>query len=112
MEKNSEKYTFACLSLIIKTTNETTFRFDLCLCKIKFYNINAKPKQLEGQIYKGIIDGKRGSGRPRRWSQDLTDRIHINVTGAGHCAQDRDVYRRTAKEAACQEAPQEVLYIG
>ena len=39
---------------------------------------------LERAIYEGIIEGKRGRGRPRRrWSQDITDCLNTTMTETG-----------------------------
>ena len=63
--------------------------------KWTFFSHSKRHDNLEREIYEGIIEGRRGRGRPkRRTSQDITDRMNMNVTEAGRCAQDRDAYRR------------------
>ena len=60
---------------------------------MNFFGHTKRHDRLEREIFEGIIEG-RGRGRPkRRWSQDITDRINMNGTEAGRCAQDRDAYR-------------------
>ena len=73
--------------------------------KMNFFGHTKRHDSLEREIFEGIIEGRRGRGRPkRRWSQDITDRINMNVTEAGRCAQDRDAYRRAVNDATCQGA--------
>ena len=60
---------------------------------------------LEKIICEGIIEGKRGRGRPRRrWSQDISDRLNTTVTEAGRQAQDRTAFRRAVADATCRSA--------
>ena len=52
--------------------------------KLNLFRHIKRHGSLEKEIYEGIIEGRRGRGRPkRRWSQDITDRMHMNVTEAG-----------------------------
>ena len=60
---------------------------------------------LEKEIYEGIIEGRRGRGRPkRRWSQDVTERLNTSITEAGRQAQDRVAFRRAVADATCRRA--------
>jgi len=73
--------------------------------KTNFFGHTKRHDSLERVFNEGIIEGRRGAGRPkRRWSQDITDRMNMNVTEAGRCAQDRDAYRRAVNDATCQGA--------
>ena len=72
---------------------------------MKFFGHTKRHNSLEREIYEGIIEGKRGRGRPkRRWSQDITDIMNMNITEAGRYAQDREAYRRAVIDATCQGA--------
>ena len=73
--------------------------------KMKFFGHVKRHESLEGMIYEGLIEGKRGRGRPRRrWSQDITDRLETTVSEAGRRAQDRDAFRRAVADATCRRA--------
>ena len=73
--------------------------------KMKFFGHVKRHESLERMIYEGIIEGKRGRGRPRRrWSQDITDRLETTVSEAGRRAQDRDAFRRAVADATCRHA--------
>ena len=73
--------------------------------KMKFFGHVKRHESLERMIYEGIIEGKRGRGRPRRrWSQDITDRLETTVSEAGRRAQDRDAFRRAVADATCRRA--------
>ena len=49
--------------------------------KMNFFGHTKRQDSLEREIFEGIIEGRRGRGRPkRRWSQDITDRMNMNVT--------------------------------
>ena len=57
-------------------------------------------ESLEKEIYEGIVEGKRGRGRPRRrWSQDIVERLNTSITEAGRQAQDRAAFRRAVADA-------------
>jgi hypothetical protein len=48
----------------------------------------------------GYIPGRRKKGRPkRRWVQDITDKLKMSASDAGHLAFDRAVFRRVVKGA-------------
>ena len=71
--------------------------------KMKFFGHVKRHESLERMIYEGLIEGKRGRGRPRRrWSQDITDRLETTVSEAGRRAQDRDAFRRAVADATCR----------
>ena len=73
--------------------------------KLKFFGHIKRHECLERDIYEGIVPGKRGRGRPkRRWSQDITDRLHTTVAEAGRRAQDKDAYRRAVIDATSRRA--------
>ena len=62
---------------------------------------------VEKEIYEGIIEGRRGRGRPRRrWSQDITERLNTSITEAGRQAKDRIAFRRAVADAtsSCRRA--------
>ena len=59
--------------------------------KLKFFGHIKRHECLEQDIYEGLVEGKRGIGRPkRRWSQNITERLQTSVANAGRSAQDRD----------------------
>ena len=73
--------------------------------KMKYFGHVKRHDCLEKDIYEGIIEGKRGRGRPRRrWSQDISDRLNTTVTEAGRRAQDRAAFRQAVKDATCRRA--------
>ena len=73
--------------------------------KMKYFGHVKRHDCLEKDIYEGIIEGKRGRGRPRRrWSQDISDRLNTSVTEAGRRAQDRAAFRQAVKDATCRRA--------
>ena len=91
--------------VILRKKKENWFLNSIMRQKMNFFGHTKRHDSLEREIFEGIIEGRRGRGRPkRRWSQDITDRINMNVTEAGRCAQDRDAYRRTVNDATCQGA--------
>ena len=73
--------------------------------KLKYFGHVKRHDCLERDIYEGIIEGKRGRGRPRRrWSKDISERLNTTVTEAGRRAQDRDAFRRAVRDATCRRA--------
>ena len=73
--------------------------------KMQYFGHVKRHESLEKSIYEGIIEGKRGRGRPRRrWSQDISERLNSTVTEAGRRAQDRSAYRRAVADAMCRRA--------
>ena len=73
--------------------------------KMEYFGHVKRHECLEKEIYEGIIEGKRGRGRPRRrWSQDITERLNTTITGAGRQAQDRTAFRRAVIDATCWRA--------
>ena len=61
--------------------------------KLAYFGHVKRHDSLERTIYEGIIEGRRGRGRPsRRWSQDITDHLNANVTEAERQAQDLSAY--------------------
>ena len=73
--------------------------------KMKYFGHVKRHDCLEKDIFEGIIEGKRGRGRPRRrWSQDITECLHTTVTEAGRQAQDRTAFRRAVADATCRKA--------
>ena len=73
--------------------------------KMTYFGHVKRHDSLERAIYEGIIEGKRGRGRPRRrWSQDITDRLNTTITEAGRRAQDRSAYRGAVADATCRRA--------
>ena len=73
--------------------------------KMQYFGHVKRHESLEKSIYEGIIEGKRGRGRPRRrWSQDISERLNSTVTEAGRRAQDRSAYRRAVADATCRRA--------
>ena len=73
--------------------------------RLKFFGHVKRHDCLERDIYEGIIEGKRGRGRPRRrWSQDISDRLQSTITDAGRRAQDRAAFRRAVTDATCRRA--------
>ena len=73
--------------------------------KLTYFGHVKRHNCLEREIYEGIIEGKRGRGRPkRRWSQDITDRLNTTMTEAGRQAQDRGCFRRAVTDATCRRA--------
>ena len=73
--------------------------------KMAYFGHVKRHDSLERTIYEGIIEGRRGRGRPRRrWSQDISDRLNTTVTEAGRRAQDRSAYRKAVADATCRRA--------
>ena len=73
--------------------------------KMRYFGHVKRHECLEKEIYEGIIEGKRGRGRPRRrWSQDITERLNTSITEAGRQAQDRIAFRRAVADATCRRA--------
>ena len=73
--------------------------------KLKYFGHVKRHHCLEKDIYEGIVEGRRGRGRPRRrWSQDISDRLNTTVTEAGRRAQNREAFRRAVKDATCRRA--------
>ena len=73
--------------------------------KMKYFGHIKRHDCLEKDIFEGIIEGKRGRGRPRRrWSQDITECLQTTVTEAGRQAQDRTAFRRAVADATCRTA--------
>ena len=73
--------------------------------KLAYFGHIKRHDCLEKQIFEGIVEGKRGRGRPkRRWSQDVSDRLHTTVAEAGRRALSRDAFRRTVRDATCRRA--------
>ena len=72
---------------------------------MKYFGHVKRRDCLEKNIYEGIIEGKRGRGRPRRrWSQDISDRLNTTVTEAGRRAQDRAAFRQAVRDATSRRA--------
>ena len=58
-------------------------------------------KSLERTILEGRMPNTRGRGRPRRrWSDDIRENLHTDVTKAGKMAQNRDKYKMAVMKAA------------
>ena len=58
--------------------------------KLAYFGHIKRHDCLEKQIFEGIVEGKRGRDRPkRRWSQDVSDRLHTTVAEAGRRALSR-----------------------
>ena len=73
--------------------------------KLKYFGHVKRHDCLEKDIYEGIVEGKRGRGRPRRrWSQDISERLNTTVTEAGRRANDREAFRRAVRDATCRRA--------
>ena len=73
--------------------------------KMKYFGHVKRHDCLEKDIFEGIIEGKRGRGRPRRrWSQDIMDCLNTTVTEAGRKSQDRTAFRRAVADATCRKA--------
>ena len=73
--------------------------------KMKYFGHVKRHDCLEKDIFEGIIEGKRGRGRPRRrWSQDISERLNTTVTEAGRRAQNREAFRRAVRDATCRRA--------
>ena len=73
--------------------------------KLAYFGHIKRHDCLEKQIFEGIVEGKRGRGRPkRRWSQDVSDRLHTTVAEAGRRALSRDAFRRAVRDAMCSQA--------
>ena len=89
----------------MEITQENWLQNSIVRQKLKFFGHVKRHDCLEREIYEGIIEGKRGRGRPRRrWSQDISERLHMTVTEAGRRAQDRTAYRRAVTDATCRRA--------
>ena len=74
--------------------------------KLAYFGHVKRHDSLERTIYEGIIEGRRGRGRPRRrWSQDITERLNTTVAEAGRRAQDRSAYRGAVADATCRRHP-------
>ena len=72
--------------------------------KLAYFGHIKRHDCLEKQIFEGIVEGKRGRGRPkRRWSQDVSDRLHTTVAEAGRRALSRDAFRRAAETLRAAE---------
>ena len=73
--------------------------------KLAYFGHIKRHDCLEKQIFEGIVEGKRGRGRPKRiWSQDVSDRLHTTVAEAGRRALSRDAFRRAVRDATCHAA--------
>ena len=73
--------------------------------KLKYFGHIKRHDCLEKQIFEGIVEGRRGRGRPkRRWSQDISDRLQTTVAEAGRRALSRDAFRRAVRDATCRRA--------
>ena len=71
--------------------SENWLQNDIMRRKLKYFGHVKRHECLERDIYEGIVEGRRGRGRPRRrWSQDILDRLNTTVTEAGHNVQDTD----------------------
>lgn len=68
--------------------------------KLRFFGHIKRHESLSKIIMEGIVEGKRGRGRPRRqWERDIMEMLSKTVTEAGRLAQDRDIYREAVKDA-------------
>ena len=48
---------------------------------MNFFGYTKRHDSLERKIFKGIIEGRMGRGRPKkRWSQEISERKNMNVT--------------------------------
>ena len=78
--------------------------------KLKYFGLGhiKRHECLERVIYEGIVEGKKGRGRPqKRWRQDISDRLNwlnTTITEVGRHAQDRDAFRRAVTNATCRRA--------
>ena len=73
--------------------------------KLKYFGHIKRHDCLEKDIYEGVVEGKRGRGRPRRrWSQDISERLNTTVTEAGRRANDREAFRQAVRDATCRRA--------
>ena len=68
--------------------------------KLNYFGHLKRHDTLERDVLEGMVEGKRGRGRPqRRWQQDIQEWLNNGVTECGRWAQDRDFFRRTVWEA-------------
>ena len=89
----------------LDNTPENWLQNDIMRRKLKYFGHVKRHECLERDIYEGIVEGRRGRGRPRRrWSQDIADRLNSTVTEAGRHAQERDAFRRAVIDATCRRA--------
>ena len=72
--------------------------------KLSFFGHLKRHQSLEKTIMEGKMPNRRGRGRPkRRWSDDITENLQMNITTAGILAQERDNYRRAVMKATSRK---------
>ena len=72
--------------------------------KWTFFGHLKRHMSLERTILEGRMPNMRGRGRPRRrWSDDIQENLHTNLTKAGKMAQDRDLYKMAVMKATSRK---------
>ena len=72
--------------------------------KLKYFGHVKRHDSIEKIILEGVVPGKRRRGRPkRRWSQDITEQLGVDVTEAGRLAQDRSAFRSAVMRATSRQ---------
>ena len=72
--------------------------------KLAYFGHVCRHDTLEKVCLSGMLEGKRGRGRPRRrWAQDVSDWLGRTISEAGSLAQDRDKFRRAVWEATSKK---------
>ena len=70
--------------------------------KLMFYGHTMRHESLQKILLEGLIEGKRGIGKPRkRWEDDIRQALETSTSSAGELAQRRDF--RTAVITATSE---------
>ena len=71
--------------------------------KLNYFGHAIRHQGLEKLIIQGMLEGKRGRGRPpRSWCDDITDWTGKNLAEASHMAEDRKRWRATMKATAAR----------
>ena len=74
--------------------------------KLKYFGHVTRHNNLEKLCMEGVVEGRRGRGRPRRrWIQDIADWLGSPIREAGWLAQDRNGFRAAVWEATSRKDP-------
>ena len=68
--------------------------------KLQYFGHIKRHDCMEKLFLEGMVNGKRGKGRPRkRWQQNITEWLGEDTTTAGRRAEERTVFRTTVWKA-------------
>ena len=94
MSKKNDEY-FAGIELYLIVT--------IRKLKLSHFGHNKRHDSLEKIFLEGMVEGRRGRGRPRRrWSQDITEWMGSTMAEGGRKAQDRNLFRLAEREATSE----------